>query len=83
MVKILKITADCGREEEISKYLEELVLREETPRLEYVEKRFGVKHEKIVEIAIESREPSAYDALLSMDIKCEYYQIKSKESFYE
>jgi hypothetical protein len=67
MVKILKITADSGREEEISKYLEGLLLQKETPRLEDIEKHFGVKQEKVVEITIQPMEPSAYDALLRMN----------------
>ena len=66
MVKILKITADSEREEEISKYLEGLLLQHQTPRLEDIEKRFGLVHEKVVEIIIKSKEPSDYDALLNV-----------------
>lgn len=64
IVKILKITVDSGKEEEISKYLEGLLLQHVTPRLEDIEKRFGVVHEKVVEITIQPREPGDYDALL-------------------
>jgi hypothetical protein len=67
MVKILKITADSGREEEISKYLEGLLLQKEIPRLEDIQKHFGVKQEKVIEITIQTGEPSAYDALLCMN----------------
>ena len=63
-MKILKITVDSGKEEEISKYLEGLLLQHVTPRLEDIEKRFGVVHEKVVEITIQPREPGDYDALL-------------------
>jgi hypothetical protein len=67
MVKILKIAADSEKEEEISKYLESLLLQKETPRLEDIENRFVTKHEKVIEITIQPMEPSDYDALLRVN----------------
>ena len=63
----MKITVDSGKEEEISKYLEGLLLQHVTPRLEDIEKRFGIVHEKVIEIAIQPKEPSDYDALLNVN----------------
>jgi hypothetical protein len=64
MVKILKIAADTGREEEISKFLEGILLMSEVPRLHEVEIHFCKVNEKIIPIEIESREISSYDSLL-------------------
>jgi hypothetical protein len=66
IVKIMKIASDSGREEEISKYLEGILMQNKTPRLEDIEKHFAEAHETVVEIAIKPQEPSAYDVLLDM-----------------
>ena len=60
----MKITAESGKEVEISKYIEGLLLQHITPRLEDIEKHFGKAHGKVVDIQIQQRELSSYDALL-------------------
>lgn len=64
IVKILKIAADTGKEEEISKFLERILLMSETPRLQDIEEHFCKVTEKVVPIEIESREIDSYDSLL-------------------
>lgn len=64
IVRILKIAADTGKEEEISKFLQKILFLSETPRLLDIEEHFCKAIEKIVPIEIESRTTSSYDSLL-------------------
>lgn len=68
IVKILKITAESGREEEISKYIEELLLQNKTPRLNAIEMRFGETPRNVVEVQVQIGDLCVYDALLQEDV---------------
>lgn len=64
MVKILNIAAESGKEQEISKYLEKLLLQKKTPRLRDIEIEFRRIPERQIEIQVQASDPSIYDALL-------------------
>lgn len=64
MVKILNITAESGKEQEISKYLEKLLLQKRTPRLKDIEMQFGRTPEQVINIQVQTCDPSIYDTLL-------------------
>jgi hypothetical protein len=64
IVRILKFTADSDKEEEVSKFLEELLLKKQIPRMQDIERHFEVVKESKAKVQVITREPSAYDALL-------------------
>ncbi len=64
MVKILNITAESKTEQEISKYLEKLLLQKVTPRLKDIERQFGNVPEQLIEIQVQTRDLDIYDVLL-------------------
>lgn len=67
IVKILNITAESGKEREISSYLETLLLQNMTPRLKDIEMRFGNIPERKVDIQVQPRNLSIYDDLLQKE----------------
>lgn len=63
-VKILKLTADSGKESEISNYLEMILEKKQLPTICELEKFLGITWKRHSEVHVNISEPNSYDQLL-------------------
>ncbi len=70
IVKILNITAESGKEKEISRYLEEQIALNKTPRLNDIEIRFGNIPNQKGDVQVKVSDLSIYDDLLKTEEVC-------------
>lgn len=64
-VKILKLTADSGKESEVSSYLENLLGSSQRISSHELEKFLGVKHKTHLDVCVDISDPKTYDELLN------------------
>lgn len=68
MVKILKLTADSGKELEVSSYLEGLLRDGERISCCELEKFLGFKHKMPLDVHVDQSNPKSYDQLLNITL---------------